>query len=409
MYSLAHLSHIGTLGRRGSSAIQLPDFFIPLTSSLALSRGVGSPTFTRNTTATVWGYDNSGNWTLLTIPSGVPRFEGARWTGSAWTDTFPDGSKIPDATLKGYLVEGQRTNLLMYSEQFNNAYWQTASNITVTGEAAVSPSGITTADMFIEANTSATHRVSANNNYGVTIVSGSPYTLLAYFKKGTRRYHILCVSDSTGVYQTLQWFDLDNGVLGTNSTLGTQIVRNNASIASVGNGWYRAALTFNPTGINLNSLYCFIGLANADGSNLYAGSTSQYGYFWGAQLEQASFASSYAATTNTTTTINADVLSYLSSLFSDTAGTAYVELTPLSWVNVAGGIIGDGSKNIIAPSYAYGAYAYDGVNTANGPSMSPSEKVKAAIRWGNGKMRVFANGIAANESNYDGAFLYRRC
>jgi len=132
---------------------------------------------------------------------------------------------------------------------------------------------------------------------------------------------------------------------------------------------------------------------------------SSYGiYIWGAQLEQAPFASSYGATTNTTTTRNADALSYLSSLFSDTAGTAYVELTPLSWADVAGGILGDGSNNIIAPSYAYGAYAYDGVNTANGPSMSPTGRVKAAIRWGSGKMRVFANGIAGAESSYDGAF-----
>lgn len=371
---------LGAMGGAGGA----PDFFLPLTSSLIPLIGVGSPTFARNTTATVWGYDNSGNWTLLTIPAGTPRFEGARWTGSTWTNTFPDGSAIPDATLKGYLAEGQRTNLLTYSEQFDNAAWIKYGAVTVTANAAIAPDGTMTADKLSN---------DANNSYLFRETPTSILVVSFYAKADEYRYLVI----DHGYYTSNNYaiFDLLSGTVSTSPAYSGS----SAIITPVGNGWYRCSL------ISANSSDNIMVLSASSGNSIYSAGNGTYGlYIWGAQLEQASFASSYGATTNTTTTRNADALSYLSSLFSDTAGTAYVELTPLSWANVAGGILGDGTNSIIAPSNSYGAYAYDGANTANGPSISPSGKVKAAIRWGNGKMRVFANGMAGAESNYDGAF-----
>jgi 3-methyladenine DNA glycosylase Tag len=224
--------------------------------------------------------------------------------------TEATGANIPDATLHGYVAEGARTNLLQQSETFDNAYWQTASNITVIADNIVAPSGATTAEKFTEVASTATHRVSANNNAGTTIVSGTTYTLSAYFKKGTRQYQLLDVTDSGGGQQVRQWFDLDNGILGTNTTIGTQIVRNNATITSVGGGWYRATLTVTPTGVASNLLFSFLNLASGDGTISYLGDITQYGYFWGAQLEAGSFTSSYIPTTTASVTRNADVLTY---------------------------------------------------------------------------------------------------
>jgi hypothetical protein len=112
-----------------------PSFYAPLLSSLDLIYGQGVATYTRATSATVWGYaeaDNSStSQSLLTIPPGVPRFEGARFLSSInkWSSYFADGVAIPYATLKGYLSEGRRTNLLLQSAV------PATQNITVTNQA----------------------------------------------------------------------------------------------------------------------------------------------------------------------------------------------------------------------------------------------------------------------------------
>jgi len=95
-------------------------FSAPLTSSLTLDRGTGTPTFTRASTATVMGYAPTANLadgqTLLTVASGEARFVGARRiSANNWSNTFADGTAIPSATLLGYLSEGAATNYFLNS------------------------------------------------------------------------------------------------------------------------------------------------------------------------------------------------------------------------------------------------------------------------------------------------------
>jgi hypothetical protein len=105
-------------------------FHAPLTHNLTLLKGTAPPTFARSTAATVWCYDSSDNWVLLTIPANEPRFEGARYIGSGlWSDKFSTGVAIPASTLKGYFAEGQRTNYVLYNRDLTNAAW-TKSNCT---------------------------------------------------------------------------------------------------------------------------------------------------------------------------------------------------------------------------------------------------------------------------------------
>ena len=71
--------------RRSVSAIQRlfnsASFYAPLTHSLVLERGTGSPTFTRASTATFRDWEG----VLRTVPSGCARFEGARMVQNLWT------------------------------------------------------------------------------------------------------------------------------------------------------------------------------------------------------------------------------------------------------------------------------------------------------------------------------------
>lgn len=445
MLHLANLSHIGTLGRRGSNAIPQPDFFILLTSSLALSRGVGSPTFTRNTTATVTDFEG----VIRQAKSGEARLEGAR------------------------RVE----NLLSYSQEFDNAAWL-KNNATVTANAATAPDGTMTADKLVEGTGSIYHSV----NQSPTLAASTVYTKSVYAKAAERSWISLLFRTPDGLYHS-GFFDLSSGTAGSTANA-------TAAIQNVGNGWYRCAITATSPGAGSTLNSENIQLATGNNERTYTGDGTSGIYIWGAQMENVMeqsvqtageyvstnvltsapyhganvdgvkyfttkldgsaipdatlkgylaegqrtnyllnsatlvtqnvtvtaqaytlsfsgtgtvtlsgaysgslvgtgvsnrvqltftptagtlvvtvsgtctkgqleagiFASSYTGdTTGTTLTRNADVLSYLSSLFSDTAGTAYVELTPLSWANVSGGILGDGSNKIIAPSYAYGA------------------------------------------------------
>jgi len=119
-------------------------FELALKTSLVPEKatGSGTPTFTRSSTATVMGYleaDNSdATQKLLTIPSGIPRFEGARFIASnnTWSGVFADGAPIPDATLHGYLAEGARINIAWPNRDLTHVNWvatTTTVALTATG------------------------------------------------------------------------------------------------------------------------------------------------------------------------------------------------------------------------------------------------------------------------------------
>ena len=86
-------------------------------------------TFTRSTTGSY--YNSAG--VLSTAAINAPRFD------------------YDPVTLEsvGLLIEESRTNLLTYSEQFDNAVW-TKSNASITANAIIAPDGTLTADKLVE-------------------------------------------------------------------------------------------------------------------------------------------------------------------------------------------------------------------------------------------------------------------
>lgn len=186
-------------------------------------------------------------------------YHGANVDGVKYFTTKLDGSSIPDATLKGYLTEGTRTNLLTYSEQFDNAAW-TKSNITATANSISSPDGTTTADTLTAS--------SANGTILQTATSTSAaHTLSVWLKRKTGTGNV----DLT----------LDGGTTWTTKTITSSWARYDIS----------QTLANPSSGIRIAT----------SGDKIYA---------WGAQLEQSSFASSYIPTTTATVTRNADLLTY---------------------------------------------------------------------------------------------------
>jgi hypothetical protein len=121
------------------------------------------------------------------------------------------------STCPRLLLEPQRSNVLTFSEQLNNAAWGNAA--AVTANSVVSPDGYTNADT-----------VTGNLSELVSYTSGTAYTFSVFAKKNSGSTLSLRV-DATAI-QTCT-FNLDTIVAGSGGTM-----------TNYGNGWYRCAFTF---------------------------------------------------------------------------------------------------------------------------------------------------------------------
>lgn len=267
--------------------------------------------FTRATTA---GYmDRLG--VLKTAPASVPRWRWHPTTGEP----------------QGTMIEGQRTNLLLYSEQFDNAAWtKTSSSISANSVAA--PDAASTADTLTISG------ASGNANQAVTITAANQLTVSVHFKQLTSAYGRIRISDGTN--QVAAWFNLAAGTVGTASAGATTCIYAAHSIEALPNGWYRCQLTV--TTATNTSYTAFISCAATDNTEP---ANADSVYVWGAQAESpgtSSAASTYIPTTSATVTRNDDglVVPVGTSWFNTAEGTLLLEWVgrPTSTGIVYGGI-----------------------------------------------------------------------
>jgi hypothetical protein len=170
---------------------------------------------------------------------------------------------------KGLLIEEQRTNLVLYSQEFDNAAWGKTGS-TVTANSTVSPDGTINADKLVEAATTGTHSAAQT----VTVTNATVYTASAYVKAAERTFVGLYAS--TPGQGTI--FNLTTGAVhGALVSAPTS-----STIAPVGNGWYRISITYTSTSTGTApSLY----VCDATGAFSYTGNGTSGIYAWGAQLE----------------------------------------------------------------------------------------------------------------------------
>jgi hypothetical protein len=236
---------------------------------------------------------------------------------------------------KGLLIEEQRTNLMTYSSEFDNAAWTksgTPANILVNTNVAIAPDGTTTADKIIDNTTTAQHLI--YEVYATTL--GQTYTYSIYAKMTSpAEWTVFRLQLGSG--GGIGIFDL--------AAVTASIANANAiaaSITSVGNGWFRCSLVATSNGNGNNYIYKTGGT--------YAGDGTSGIYIWGAQLEAGAFPTSYIPTTSATVTRAADNASMLGSNFSSwynqSEGTIYaaVSFTNTSSFNTVYSIT-DGTTN----------------------------------------------------------------
>jgi hypothetical protein len=247
---------------------------------------------------------------------------------------------------KGLLIEEQRTNLLTYSSECDNAVWF-KDGITVTANTTVSPDGTQGADTIVESASTAVHYIVATNT---SLTSGVAYTLSIYAKAKERTFIQVCGSFSTFGSNVWGNFNLADGTVGF---VGSSAI---ATITNAGNGWYRCSITASAT-ITASGTIA-VSLLNANTNSRlpsYTGDGTSGLYIWGAQLEAGAFPTSYIPTTSATVTRAADNASMVGSNFS-------------SWYNQSEGTIYASADRIYTGNfvgYPYIANLSDGTNSSN--------------------------------------------
>lgn len=212
---------------------------------------------------------------------------------------------------KGLLIEESRANLVIYSQDFTNAAWTggTLTNMTLGASSETSPGGTTDAGVLTATDPSCSYQ--AANSIATTIVGTQ--TMSMYVKSTNRQWWRIRVYRTSANAATC-WFDLQNGVVGNNASVGS-LTFSSATIAAAGNGWYRITITVSSSALGTNANF-WVAPATSNGGTT-GGAIGDAINIWGNQYETGAFATSYIPTTLLSLTRNADVAVMTGTNFSD--------------------------------------------------------------------------------------------
>jgi hypothetical protein len=300
------------------------------------------------------------------------------------------------------LLEPQRTNSLLYSEQFDNAYWG-KGNASISANSTTSPDGTQNADSLLEQAVSGIHYVGKT----VSAVAGS-YTFSGFIKQNTRQFggFRAIVNGFANRYFVL--LDLSNGSVVSTNTVGSGVTWSH-SVESFANGWYRLSVSATHTSGNIDLSFSpsdsesptySAGLPN------YTGDASKSIYIWGAQLEQGSYPTSYIPTTSAAVTRVADDCNKadVSSLLGSATGAAMIDFV-LDGPDANGNIpitLGVDTNNLIYFWFRtngsisldiYQGGSLQGQIQVASPAFSYGTRYKAAFAWANNDFVLYINGV----------------
>ena len=204
------------------------------------------------------------------------------------------------------LLEPQRTNLQVYSEEFDNVVW-IKSRTTITANDTISPNGELTADKITGDGTGTSYVYDE-----ISLTNGNTYAI-SIFVKPIINISSFAINVFGGVGTAP--FDLINKTIGTLTGDFTS-----AKIEDYGNGWLRCSgtLTLSSTTGTKNIGY---GLFNFNGDQFY---------LFGAQVEEGDYLTSYIKTEASTVTRLKDecINGGDSDLFNITEGSFFVDVLP---------------------------------------------------------------------------------
>jgi hypothetical protein len=307
------------------------------------------------------------------------------------------GINLPRINYEGgcgsWLFEPQSTNHCTFSEQ--PSVWSSSNGVTITTNAETSPEGSLNASTVV--NTS-TRNANVKNEFIYTSSAATLDVTTSYFIKYTNNQWIfLRPTGFSGGTDAKTWFDIQNGVLGTNNNISS-------SIQDYGNGWYRCSITHQiaPATGTTGS----VNILAVDNDNSSSQVIGQGFAAFGSQGEELSYATSYIPTSGSTVTRNQDLCTNGGSAASinSSEGVLYFEGSAL--LN-GGGInrlisLSDGTNNNLIylridstasrfRGFARGSGGSYNIITVNGINQTNNNKV--ALVWDATDFKIYINGV----------------
>ena len=324
---------------------------------------------------------------------------------------LPQGATFSRGTIgtlynQSGLVAYAPSNLLTYSEQFNNAAWsQTGIDAFGSGSVAnaiTAPDGTLAADFLRPGTASSAQRTFQTT----TVLTGFSYTQSYYVKSGGYSKIAIRESSATGYYVS---FDVStNSILASSSATGT--------ITNVGNGWFRCTAYITATSTSwASSLYVLpASYTTGDPTIAWSGDGVSGAYVWGAQLEQGSNVTTYTPTTTAAVygpRFDYDPNNVLQQNLITNSQT--FNASPASWAfsnialssNVAQAPDGTNTASLITTSLVGSAALMNGTGAALSIIPTPNTVVTRSFylkySFGNGLFYSEAEGGASGDGIFD--------
>jgi hypothetical protein len=281
------------------------------------------------------------------------------------------------------LLEPSSTNLVTHSEDFSDSTSWNVFAMTVTSDNVTSPYGTQTADKI-----EATGNGSIRTQPSFTV--SDAYSFSIFVKKGNSRYVTLrSFAFTTSV---IIGFDLD-----------TVTAQTGGVIEQYPNDWYRLSISKDVSSDADKNGFFYIYLPDSLGS---ASSVSgNFAYFFGAQLEDLTYPSSYIPTTGSTVTRAAETCNSAgnSTVFNDSEGVLYAEIS--AFINGGGGdrtiSISDGSQSNSIQLLLHNTASRINFRVRDGGSLevnisdletNQTLDLKVACKYKSGDYSLFVNG-----------------
>jgi hypothetical protein len=271
----------------------------------------------------------------------------------------------------GLLIEESRTNLLAYSEQFDDSYWEkyslpgTGSAPSVTANHAVAPDGTNTAT-----------RLQCDLNGGTTSSDRS------FIRK-------LGISDPGGATRSI--YVRSN--TGANQSIYFANNQNNNPTYTVTTEWTRLS-DYQITSNTAFRIGCR-GSLSQDSIDIL---------IWGAQLEEGSFSTSYIPTSGSTVTRSPDLATiegtnFTGGWYNQSEGTIFTDISPLAAASGRGYLFSNGSNDQRLGQNTDNATIYALFMSSNGSVTSLSaaasgmpKPIKACLAYKPGSSRGVIDG-----------------
>ena len=272
------------------------------------------------------------------------------------------------ATCPSLLLEPQRVQLVPQSEYITSS----SGLATIEYNGGISPEGVSNAIRVIENTSTSFHTL----NSSATISSTNSHTLSVFVKTdGVRNTINLRSGISTNIY-TSSVFTLS----GSGSYAGSD-----GGIKSYGNGWYRIHWTFSHTQTGTATLFF--------NASYYAG-TGQEWFFYGAQLEEGSYPTSYIPNhSGGSVTRSIDIISKdLTSVINNNQMTMFVDVKSLTSITtvIAANNFGD-LRWYHLPANTFRFYKMDDATWITN-SFVVNEGDKIALTLTDTQAKLFVNG-----------------